>query len=342
MRDILQHYFCALAFCNLHESYNSWAKRLLSHRFIFHSVEWSYFGNMIYFHAIINGKGNADFHKYTHTFTIPTICMSSFSKRNTLKHTGMQMIVKCQLQIIAPFFCFWRIISLSLSLCVCWFYDESLKSYFIISKFTGTNLKELAADALVRREFFRLIRLNDIRFKNWRKSKLRTVSMVDCLKMEENIRKNRKKNSINAISQNKPSELLLANWRFVCSPFTIEIPNVNYYSIFCFFLLKNWCCLHIQIRTNRRGKIALSYRWLPPKIGCCIVDGDEMLRVTGAFVARTFNECARSGEQRVDFLSDIVVDDIRANSDWYGCRREGRRRISISLILHSSIGNGMS
>lgn len=47
-------------------------------------------------------------------------------------------------------------------------------------------LSEFAAlNGLLRREFFRLtllLRLNDIRLKNWRKSKLRIVSMVDCLK----------------------------------------------------------------------------------------------------------------------------------------------------------------
>lgn len=40
-------------------------------------------------------------------------------------------------------------------------------------------------DGLERRELFRLkllLRLNDIRLKNCRKSKLRIVSMVDCLK----------------------------------------------------------------------------------------------------------------------------------------------------------------
>lgn len=45
---------------------------------------------------------------------------------------------------------------------------------------------ELAApNGLARREFFRLtlfLRLNDMRLKNWRKSKLRIVSMVDVLK----------------------------------------------------------------------------------------------------------------------------------------------------------------
>lgn len=47
-------------------------------------------------------------------------------------------------------------------------------------------LSELPAlNGLLRREFLRLtllFRLNDIRLKNWRKSKLRIVSMVDCLK----------------------------------------------------------------------------------------------------------------------------------------------------------------
>lgn len=44
-----------------------------------------------------------------------------------------------------------------------------------------------ALNGFVRREFFRLtllLRLNDIRLKNCRKSKLRIVSMVDCLKNE--------------------------------------------------------------------------------------------------------------------------------------------------------------
>lgn len=44
---------------------------------------------------------------------------------------------------------------------------------------------ELAAlNGLARREFFRLtlfLRLNDMRLKNWRKSKLCIVSMVDVL-----------------------------------------------------------------------------------------------------------------------------------------------------------------
>lgn len=47
-------------------------------------------------------------------------------------------------------------------------------------------LTEFAAlNGFTRREFFRLalcLRLNDIRLRNWRKSKLRIVSMVDCLK----------------------------------------------------------------------------------------------------------------------------------------------------------------
>lgn len=71
-------------------------------------------------------------------------------------------------------------------------------------------------------------------------------------------------------------------------------------------------------------------------MGCCIVDGDEIFRVTGvrsALYSRTFSELVRSG----DFFCDM-----RAKSDWFGCRLEGRRRISISSMLHSSNGNGIS
>lgn len=194
---------------------------------------------------------------------------------------------------------------------------------------------------MVSREFFRLMRLNDIRFKNWRKSKLRTVSMVDCLQMEKNIWK-----KIERRSQSTP--LVKINQVNYCwqigDLFPLYSQSQSWMSIIIFFVWeigKLSFALHSNER-KKRGKIEWLYRWLPLEIGCCIVDGDEMLRVTGTFAARTFSECARNGEQRVDFLSDIVVDDMRANSDWYGCRREGRRRISISSILHSSMGNGMS
>lgn len=167
-------------------------------------------------------------------------------------------------------------------------------------------LREFAAlNGFARCEFFRLrlfLRLNDIRLRNCRKSKVRTLSMVDCLGERERERE--------STSNHGHIER--------------TIVKVNYF----------WKIVQTDVNKSFVSNVVrITYRWL---FGCCIVDGDEILRVTGirsAFSSRTFNELVRNG----DFLSDI-----RAKSDWFGWRREGRRRISISSILHSSIGNGMS
>lgn len=114
----------------------------------------------------------------------------------------MQMTVKRQLQIIAPIFYFFGRLSLFFRM-----FDFMIWIVKIIHKVSSanldTNLIELAADALLRREFFRLtlfMRLNDIRLKNWRKSKLRTVSMVDCLQIGKTSKTKRKK-SIKKVNQ---------------------------------------------------------------------------------------------------------------------------------------------
>lgn len=73
-------------------------------------------------------------------------------------------------------------------------------------------------------------------------------------KWRKTFEKNRTEKSINAISQNKPSELLLKNWRFVSSLLAIPILNVNYYFFLCEKLV-NYPLLYIRMKEKKEGKL---------------------------------------------------------------------------------------
>lgn len=70
--------------------------------------------------------------------------------------------------------------------------EESIKNR---TEYQNAYLIEFAVlNGFAKREFFRLklfLRLNDMRLKNWRKSKFRTVSMVDGLEEQLRIVTNR-------------------------------------------------------------------------------------------------------------------------------------------------------
>lgn len=105
----------------------------------------------------------------------------------------------------------------------------------------------------------------------------------------------------------------------------------DHYSFSC--LVFCCCCCHSSCTLNWQNK-SFYYRLLFEY--CCIVDGEEMLRAMGirfGFCWRMSNEFERIG---------AFLNDIRSNSDWFGWRFDGRLLISISSVLHSSIGNGMS
>lgn len=178
-----------------------------------------------------------------------------------------------------------------------------LEPFFYHSEWNTYLIEFAALSGFARREFLRLglfLRLNDMRLRNCRKSKFRIASMVDGL-------------------QKAPTIIGV----YVKEQLQKGSIGVNYF----------WKIVRKPVKNEWKIRKKIAYRWL--LVGCCIVDGDEMLRVTGILsgVLRTFNEFDRN---------DDVLSDIRAKSDWCGCRLEGRRRISISSILHSSKGNGIS